>query len=592
MCGILALMGSWEGSDPDRMLDRMAHRGPDGRKSWSAPGDIALWLGHRRLAINDLSDAGAQPMVLSDGPVALVCNGEIYNAPALRSELEVLGHRFGSQSDNEVILHGYRQWGDAVIDRLEGMFAFVLWDGRRRRLLAARDRLGIKPLYWTARDGCLALASEARALAPLTGQRIDPLACAYILSLGYVPAPHSPYQGISKLPAGHLLVAGPDEPARLRPYWSPPRELAAEKAEPWDTLFEKVVNGHLLSDVPVGLFLSGGLDSVSLALALHRIGVTPVAYTMCHSGMADPDADLAARVAAALRLPHRMEPMEGWPDLASLPDLLGRFDEPQGYSALLTMERICRPAASHHKVVLSGDGGDEVLGGYRWYNNLAMPPASQPLSGDPYSDFARRSLLHRHAMRLFPRFLPQEVEALLAPLGVRFDEEAMLAPLEAAYVPALPPRRALQRVDLMTFCADSILNKVDQASMAHALEVRVPFLDHRLVEWGLSRPLEPEGEETGKPVLRRYLTGAVPVAVLNQPKTGFSLKSGNPPGEMESLDRIGRGPLHSLLASDYRHLMTACPGNRAARTWILTALAAWMEGNRPIPIPSGGMRMA
>ncbi|NUB24907.1 asparagine synthase (glutamine-hydrolyzing) [Azospirillum brasilense] len=586
MCGLLAVAGPGPVTPATAALDRLAHRGPDGAGAWAAPSGLA-WLGHRRLSINDLSPAGNQPLLHAGGGtgdvLALVCNGEIYNAPTLRTELEALGHAFASRSDNEVILHGYRAWGDAVVDRLTGMFAFVLWDDRRRRLLAARDRVGIKPLYWAEPgDGGIAFASEARPLATLPGigPAVELRALGHALTLGYVPAPLSAWRGIHKLEPGRLLVWEPGQGAALRRYWEAPRSLAAagDGDAGWAGLFDRAVADHLLSDVPAGLFLSGGLDSAAVATAAVGAGLRPAAYTLCYPGRPDAEAEVAAAVARHLGLEHRLvpAPTDGLAD--RLAGVAALFDEPQGYSALVTMAGIARAAAAEHKVVLSGDGGDEVLGGYAWYAGLdpdGPPPGAE--AGGAHAAFAARSVLHRHAMRLFPRFLPDEVEALFAPAGLRFGEEEMLAPLEAAFEPGLPLRRALQRVDLATFCADSILAKVDRASMAYGLEVRVPFLDHRLVEWGLSRPPAAEEAVHGKPVLRRYLAGRVPERVFGHPKTGFSLKDTGPFDWNAALDRVAAGPLvrHGLLDPGFRRIVEARSPYRQARIWALLALSLW-----------------
>ena len=355
MCGIAAYFGQpaprlTAGAEA---LAALARRGPDSEGQWSSPNGDA-WLGHRRLSIIDLSAAGNQPMFSEDGTLALVCNGEIYNYPDLRRLLEAHGHRFKSRSDSESIIHAYREWGEACLERLEGMFAFVLWDLRNRRAFAARDRIGIKPLYFAVGEDRLALASDARAVGSLLPETpgIDPLAVAYVLTLGYVPSPHSIWRGIRKLEAGHSLSWRPGAPLRLARYWAPPAELRAEPASPdrtWSGLFDKVLREHLLSDVPMSLFLSGGLDSSAVAAGLHDLGERVDAVTVSFPENADSDeAPTAAKTAAHLGMPHRSVPLTIGDTSRLRWDTVAALDEPQGYSAPLTMFAVSREAARTH----------------------------------------------------------------------------------------------------------------------------------------------------------------------------------------------------------------------------------------------------
>ena len=310
-------------------------------------------------------------MVSPCGHVAMVANNEIYNAPDLRRELEGLGFAFSSNCDSEVILHGYRAWGPKVVEKLEGMFAFALWDDLAQRLLAARDRVGIKPLYVAETGAGLCLASEPEALRGLlpTPPTLAPDALAYIMTLGYVPAPLSVWQGIEKLEPATLLTWRPGGPAQRRRYWQAPSDLDGRRTTTdFTALFEATVERHLLSDVPLSLLLSGGIDSTAVALGLTRLGHAGIeAYTVDFSG-ADEEAQIASETAAHLSLNHRPIHLPGL-DIDGLAHQVARdFDEPQGYSALLTMHRVSAAVAAKHRVVLAGDGGDEVFGGYRWYD--------------------------------------------------------------------------------------------------------------------------------------------------------------------------------------------------------------------------------
>ena len=604
MCGIVALAGYDKLNRViiRQVLNDLTHRGPDDVGEWTAPSDYA-WLGHRRLSIVDLSSSGHQPMSNEDKTVWMVGNGEIYNFPTLRSRLEFSGHRFYSNSDNEIILHAYETWGENFVDYLQGMFAFILWDEKEQKLIAARDPVGIKPLYYAEQNGSLALASETGVLIKLLNHQpsLEPMAVAYVMTIGYVPSPWAIWQGVHKLEPGHLLTWEPGQQANIRQYWEPPRAITAGEPATVDQLqerFEPILREHLLSDVPIGLFLSGGVDSTSIAAGLSEIGQPVQTLTVGFPDSLQSEAPIARITAAHLSLPHQVVSLS----VENVEELLGRvaaaYDEPQGYSALLPMFLLSQVTASRFKVALSGDGGDELFAGYTWYDTLKnhqsscrkltyqalrglirRPSTSPKLRQIAANNFSRISSLHQHAWRLFPRFLPEEAEAILAPLAVRFSDWEMLEPIRRHFEPALPLRRALQRVDLMTFCTDSILAKVDKASMAHSLEVRVPWLDRRIVDWALSCPPHPREEVERKPLLHDYLRPRVPSEVLQKPKQGFSL------GVLENYDwskaieviRRGVWVQNGLWDKNWEQFLMPGVPCREARIWILLALTVWGE---------------
>lgn len=581
----------------------MEARGPDGSGQWESD-SRSVWLGHRRLAILDLTAAGAQPMAHPDRPDLVVTfNGEIYNYNALRVELEKLGCRFRSNCDTELLLHAHDRWGAGMLHHIQGMFAFALWDGVRQELLLARDPVGQKPLYFSHRDGRLSFASTPQVIRHLEGGQgaVSAEALAHVLTLGYVPAPLSGWQGINQLLPGHAARWRADGDWRISPYWTPPTELTdadgAESDQAFRELLSQICQEHLLADVPVALLLSAGLDSSSVACCLADAGCRDT--TAVAVGFDDPQADesgLARETAARFALQFLRVGMP----LADI-DVVRRevssaASEPQGYSALLPWYQASRAIAPDFKVVLSGDGADELFGGYIWYQDLAWPRyrrwmsrlfGRRPLAegatpqqrSAAMAGFARRSPLHRHAMRLFPRFLPEEAAQLFAPAGCRFDEAAMLAPLERNFRPEMPLQNALQRVDLMGFCSGSILAKTDRMSMAHSLEVRAPFLDRRLVDWALSRRADTATKGASKPRLRRYLAGRVPEQVLSRPKQGFSMRG----MEGYDFDTLVTGIASSDLVRDQvlraDFLRFVAPGTpyRQARLWTLAAVATWYD---------------
>jgi len=540
MCGIVGQVGKlsdrvWQ----EKALATFIHRGPDAHDNWWSDDGLA-WIAQRRLAIVDLSPAGHQPMHNEDNTVWLICNGEIYNYPTLRHRLEGLGHTFYSDSDSESIVHAYEEWGDNCVDYLEGMFAFAIWDTKRKKLLLARDRVGIKPLAYRVTSDGLSFASDTRALLDLCESRpaVNPKAVAYVMTMGYVPSPLSMWDGIHKLDPAHILTWTPENGVKTHCYWQPPREInpqASLELEAWRELFHTVLEEHLLSDVPLGMFLSGGLDSSSVALGLQNLDQSIEAITVGYPDSPKDESPYAQALAQHLGLSHTVSPLV----VRDVPTLVAQvaqaYDEPQSYSALLSMYQVCEVGASKYKVILAGDGGDEVFGGYNWYKRLGKPiPVKARIkkllrgdfgnsSKDVWETFAKQSPLHRHVSRLHPRYFPHEAEQLMQSTGLTFTVDDMLAPLRRYYVDSLPLKRALQRVDLMTFCTDSILAKVDRASMAHSLEVRVPFLDRRVIEWGLTQPVIERESSEQKPILRDYLQGNVPEKIMTHPKQGFSL---------------------------------------------------------------------
>jgi len=602
MCGFIAAIGvDADESKRVRCMQCLNHRGPDDAGIWECHSP-PVWLGHRRLSIVDLSSNGRQPMHNEDKTIWMVCNGEIYNYPDLRVRLEGLGHSFYSSCDSEVIVHAYEVWGDRCVDYLYGMFAFALWDEKSQRLLAARDRVGIKPLYYTETGGGIVLSSEAGALLPFFEERPEPepMSLAYVMTLGYVPSPWSIWQGIYKLEPGNFLTWQKHRGLRKQLYWQPPRNIkpnTKNDVQEWQALFEKVLKEHLLTDVPIALFLSGGIDSSSIAVGLQRMGKPIEAITASYSDSPQDEAPIATAVANRLSLHHTITPLRTKDVNELIQNVAMAFDEPQGYSALLSMYLISKVAAKDFKVVLAGDGGDELFGGYTWYNNIdgGFPKRSQwirrllrPLvrrSSSPNVcqkaayHFAQMSPLHRHAWRLYPRFLPEEAESLLAPMGVRFRDNEMLAPLIKYFEPELPLKRALQRVDLMTFCSDSILAKVDRASMAHSLEVRVPFLDHRIIEWALPRSINAREGVESKLTLRDYVLPHVPSEVLSHPKQGFSLPILDEFNWKEALNSIRQSiwVRDGYWSSNWECLLEPDIPNSNARIWNLLMLAKWAE---------------
>jgi len=507
MCGIAGAVGR-QGVD-SRLIARMGetlfHRGPDDAGLWAAA-DGRTALAARRLAILDLSDAGRQPMASLDGQVVLVFNGEIYNHAELRAELSDKGHLFRGASDTEALLNAYLAWGVECLDRLDGMFAFAIWDARDGRLFLARDRAGEKPLFYRMRADGLAFASELKALLadPAAPRTLDLEALDHYLAYSYVPRGRCMLQGYSKLPQGHALTyrmgeAGP----RLWRYWAPPpppsdapagREELIDRIE---SLLLDSVRRRLHADVPVGVLLSGGVDSSLITALAARASGRVRTFTLTFPDQRGHDESVHARlVAERFGCEHTEDEAE--PASASLmPTLARQFDEPLGDSSLLAMFMLSRLVRRHVKVALGGDGGDELFGGYWHYSFIHQQESIRRLM----PGWLRRAA-HAGAERLplglrgrnYLLGLSAEPGGNLAHINAYFDagarrrlrmEDADYDGPELAKTLAGGAGTTLQRAtraDFATYLCDGILTKVDRASMLASLEVRAPFLDRRLVE--------------------------------------------------------------------------------------------------------------
>ena len=581
MCGICGFQTARPERDDERVLramnERLRPRGPDEDGYYVHEG-VALAM--RRLCVIDLS-GGHQPLANEDGAVRIVFNGEIYNYRELRAELCRRGHRFATASDTEVIVHGYEEWGDAVVERLNGMFAFALWDTRDRSWLLARDRMGQKPLYYVHRPGFFAFASEPKALLahPRVGATLDPSALAQYLAFEYVPAPGCIFEGMRKLPPAHRMRVRGDALAVER-YWEIPARADAERAEgdygddaAWVRELRRrlgvAVERQLVADVPLGCFLSGGL--VSSALAVLMAERIPAKHVQTFAiGFTDRSFDESAHAAAVARhlgVEHHVQLMDGQALIDLLPDAAAFMDEPLGDGSVLPTYALARFARPHVTVALSGDGGDELLGGYptlyadRWaerYRRAVPAPLHRALMAaaarlpvslkDMSPDFKVRQFLRGAPLPPDVRhfgwvgsFLPREIAALLRP------EVRGSALAEDPYAPVArelaegPRREGLDRLLFLYarfYLADDVLVKVDRATMASSLEGRSPFLDPDFIRFSAALParLKVRGHGT-KLALRAAFADALPPEILARPKKGFGMPVG----------RWLRGPLRPLL---------------------------------------------
>ena len=622
MCGIAGYWNVRSGRPAERgiveaMTRALRHRGPDD-EGFLVEGSLAL--GMRRLSIVDLA-GGHQPIGNEDGRVQLVFNGEIYNHRALRREQEAAGHRFRTRADTEVVVHGYEIHGDRVLDRLNGMFGLALWDAPARRLLLARDRLGIKPLYWTRLPEGIAFASELKALLlhPEVERRFDKESLRQYLAWEYIPAPRTPFEGIHKLPPAARLTVDASG-VRQETWWrlQPGPEIrdAREAEEGLRAHLERSVRLQMEADVPVGAFLSGGLDSSALVATLCAVRGGPVHTFSIGFGEAEFDeTDHARKVAATLGTVHREEILR--PDCLDLvQQAAGFLDEPFADNSILPTYLVSRVARESVKVALSGDGGDELFAGYDHYKaerlleGYARIPgplrrgALSFLGRDVERRPTKRGGVRRRLRRLEealaqPAFLAQarfmvrsrdEVrQGLLLDPGPEDAASGWAEPFAAVVRDnPYPPGLAHQQfIDLKTFLAEDILFKTDRASMAVSLEARVPYLDHELVEFAfrLAPGLKLRGL-VGKWILRRAFRDRLPASILRRRKSGFSvpiaawLRGGLRDMARDLLDpgRIARqglfdAPRTAAILAD--HL--AGRADHARLLWALVMFQLWHE---------------
>lgn len=573
MCGITGMFDTRGRRDLDRALlrrmnDSQSHRGPDGEGEHHEPG---VALGHRRLSIIDIA-TGQQPLFNEDRSVVVTFNGEIYNYQQLIPELQALGHVFHTRSDTEVIVHAWEAWGERCVDRFRGMFAFALFDRNKDTLFVARDRLGVKPLFYSLlSDGTFIFGSELKSLLvhPQLRRDMDPAAIEEYFALGYVAEPRTIFSGTYKLPPAHTLTLrrGQPMPAPVE-YWDPRLTLGAsitveEACEELHRHLEESIRLRMISEVPLGAFLSGGVDSSAVVATMARISTEPV--NTCSIAFDDPAYDetrFAQIVADRYKTRHYVETVAS-DDFGLVDQLAALYDEPYADSSAIPTYRVCQLARKHVTVALSGDGGDESFGGYRRYRlhmmeekmRSALPLAlRRPLFGAlgrlyPKADWAPRIF---RAKTTFQAIARTSVEAYLNSVSIIREDmrETLFSPalksqLQGYRVDAVFDRHAakagtddplalVQYLDLKTYLVGDINTKVDRASMAHSLEVREPLMDHPLVEWlgTLPSSLKVRGQE-GKYLLKKAMEPHLPHDIMYRPKMGFAVP----------LARWFRGPL-------------------------------------------------
>lgn len=608
MCGIAGIFNVSSKTDiPSQLIEKMnnsqSHRGPDDDGLFFSPG---VALAHRRLSIIDLA-GGHQPMFNQSGDIGIVFNGEIYNHRELSKELVELGHQFSTVSDTETIIHAWAQWGAQCVDKLRGMFAFAIWDSQQDSLFVARDRLGIKPLYYALLDdGQFIFGSELKVLKqhPQCPRELDPQAIEDYFTFGYIPEPKSIFKQVKKLPPGHTLTVqfGQALPEPVQ-YWD---VCFAEQAAPDDSTAEQLIKRlkeavdiRLISEVPLGSFLSGGVDSSAVVAMMSQLNNEPVNACSIGFDVADfNETDYAKSVANRYKADHDVKVVNS-NDFELIDELAKLYDEPYADSSALPTYRLCEMAKEKVTVALSGDGADELIAGYRRYQwhlkeqkvrDLLPLALRKPVFGTlgrvyPKLDWAPKFL---RAKTTFQSMAFDWVDGYHNSMSIlRSDERSKLFSDEfkhqlngyssvqvfrhhAKKADTFDALSKVQYLDMKTYLVGDILTKVDRASMAHGLEVRVPILDHHFVEWAATLPPQRRIEKgEGKSVFKQSLEPHLPHDVLYRKKMGFSIP----------LAQWFRGPLKDKVSLGLlsNHMQESGIFNTKTLNWLIDS---HMDGTR------------
>jgi asparagine synthase (glutamine-hydrolysing) len=642
MCGIVGGVfwnGSIDGpaaeSSVKAMLEAVDHRGPDGRGLFLSRGAAAssrrpfAVLGQTRLAIIDVSEAGAQPMGGQAGSPCITYNGETYNFAAIKARLEANGVAFSSKSDTEVILRGYDAWGIDVVKELRGIFAFGLWDEQRQRLVIARDRMGIKPMYYFRGDGFFLFASEVRALLAtgLVPRRLDVTALWQYLGCQSIPAPLTLVEGVRALEPARWMTVGAEGECTQGEYWNMleaahhRRECSRDDAKRQvGDLLRDAVAANMVSDVPVGAFLSGGIDSSAVVALMREAGFTPRTFSVGFEEQVFDESVHAEVVARRFHTDHTHVPLTGPDLLAQLPQALAAMDQPTG-DAVNTYVVSGAVRARGIKVALSGLGGDEIFGGYPSFARLTRvadltrfwgraPSALRSLAANTVRALGRSSVQASKAAAviesdgsisaMFPltrQVLSMEQRLALIEPGMlervadKADPYDRLLAAAYADAPAAGLFAQISFAEARTYMHDVLLRDTDQMSMAHALEVRVPLLDHHLVDLVMSLPdsVKQPGGETPKPLLVDSLNGLLPEPIVHRPKQGFTLPFD--PWMRGALRQFcearlgdqglaGRGLMNPLAIKRlWQSFLDGGKDVSWSRLWTLVVLDSWLDSN-------------
>ncbi|MEM9777023.1 MAG: asparagine synthase-related protein [Chloroflexota bacterium] len=586
MSGLLAVYSELDSLPLREALKLILHRGRDDAGAWQSP-DKRVWLGATRMATTDLSQSGRLPLKNEDGNIWVVADGAVTNYNSMRRRLELKGHRFASANDSEVIVHAYEMWSEACLDYLEGSFSFVLWDNKIKQLIVSRDRTGVKPIYYTEYEGGLFVSSEIGPLLRVLPEIPDPnpLAAAYMMTLGYIPSPHSIWRNIYKLEPGQMLGWSLKSGLRLRRYWEPPRILLKRnRPEQLNEVLTEVVNRTLMADVPVNFLMPDGIDGAALAFALSDLGQTPETLTITGLNGTGLGDNSASTLAAELDFPHNSESISAQRTEADLRNALSLFNEPCAHSQLIRMMELGAHSARMGQLMISYQGADPLFYGSHWYHNRTrsgnfLSRFQRGLLGE--NRFLKSSPIAAHLWGIHNRFLPSEAAELIAPSRILFDAEIMQRPLMRYYVDKLPAQRNLQRIDLMSYFADCFFPMVSQAAIVNSVELRLPFADRRMVEWGLALLENRSESNVPKYFLQEYLnrTGKnIPKSNIVSDDEGFTeLPLDLSLEQMLSAIENSYWVEEGYWAPEWRSIAERKTANTQARIWNLYILSLWAD---------------
>lgn len=624
MCGIAGIL-QLDGSAPSKevlvkMTRTLSHRGPDGEGFYLKG---AVGLGHRRLSIIDLSDAGRQPIGNEDGSIWITYNGEIYNFQNIRTVLESRGHQFTSHTDSEVIVHAYEEWGIDCLQKFNGMFSFALWDGKRKNLWLARDRLGIKPLFYCQLPQAILFASEIKAILefPLVQRQMDLQALAYFLSLNYTPAPFTLFKSIRQILPAHFALIGMNGQVKHKQYWDvhyqeePYTKNGQEYLEEFDRLLQDSIKLRLVSDVPFGAFLSGGIDSSTVSYWMAKNLSEPLkTFTIGFDEPSYDEMDYARKTAKTIGSEHHEQIVKAQA-AEILPKIVWHAEEPTADSSMVAVYYLSQMTRQHVTMVQSGDGADEILAGYETYPATLMQKYYLQLPGFirkkiiaplvnslPSSDAKvsldaklkrfiagadlRGEIVHGTWRMIFNS---DERQQLLEPLWDQEGSRNNFLDLFQQYFDQTDARQPLNRllyVDTRLYLPNDMLVKVDRMSMAHGLEAREPFLDYRLVEFAAALPpnLKLKNLTQTKFLLKKSMQGRLPREVVWRKKAGFNvpnarwIKGDLKPLVLEALSPTNirsMGILNQAAVSEVLQQHFSGRAENSHKIWCLLTLALW-----------------
>lgn len=533
MCGIIGRISLNKQIDRDcfiRMRDSMAHRGPDGSGLFISD-DNKVALGHRRLSFLDLSESGSQPMHNENKTIWLTCNGEIYNYIEIKDELIKKGHKFLSNCDSEVIIHGYEEWGTGIVSKMKGMFAFGLWDSNKKQLFLARDRFGIKPLYYYMYNGDFVFSSELKGIVEDRSIKrdIDMTAFSDYFVYRYVPSPKTIWQNMFKLPPAHCMVVNFNLNINIKQYWKLTTTNKTlnerEVIEKVDELLFNSVKQHVISDVPVGSFLSGGYDSSAMVYYMHKLNYPTQTFSIGFENWQFSEHQYAEIVSDIFKTKH-ISHIIGKESLDFVEQLSFNYDEPIADISIVPTYIVSKIAAMNVKAVLSGEGADEIFAGYTWhksyndsYNTYPRFDKLKSIFNSNYKPFGVSEYSHAMAMGKFDNDV---LHKLLNEDNYKYIAQNTDWFYQKHYKSNYSPVKSFQNLDLNTFMSELVLTKVDRATMASSLEARVPFLDHEFIEYMFNiKESVYFKKDYKKYILFENLKNVLPKSILTRSKQGF-----------------------------------------------------------------------